>query len=102
MALCLAMAGCNEGPAAAEAAPISPNATHVRCVNTVSGAGWTLALDHAHGLADGRPARFDAHRAVWTDAARTSVYDLDLQHGALTITRGSSTGGWVAAFACRA
>lgn len=85
-----------------EAARISPTAAQVRCVNTASGATWTIPLDAAHSLADHRPATFGPARVDWSGRADGSIFDLDLARGRLTVTRGSSTGGWVATFACAA
>ena len=98
----VALSGCGSGDAAPAAPRISPTATQVRCVNTVSGATWTLPLDAVHSLADGRPARFGPARVDWSGGADGSVFDLDLARGELTVTRGSSTGGWIAKFACGA
>jgi hypothetical protein len=101
--LCLALAltscGAGDPPGAAR---VSPTAPLVRCLNIVSGATWTIPLDAAHSLANHRPARFGQTRVDWGGGADGSVFDLDLAHGVLTVTRGSSTGGWVAKFACKA
>jgi len=102
LVLCLAAGGCGQDGPASGKAVISAAPTLIRCVNTVSGAGWTLALDGARGVADGRPARFGPRWVNWNDAAGSSTFALDRNSGALTVTRGSSTGGWVATFACRA
>ena len=74
----------------------------MRCVNTASGAVWTIPLDAERSLADGRPATFGPTRVDWSGRADGSVFDLDLGRGTLTVTRGSSTGGWVSTFACAA
>lgn len=74
----------------------------MRCVNTASGAIWAIALDEGRSLADGHSATFGPGRVDWSGDADGSVFDLDLVHGTLTVTRGSSTGGWVSTFACAA
>jgi hypothetical protein len=98
----LALASCGAGDPPPGALRIPPNAAQVRCVNTTSGATWTIPLDAAQSLANHRPARFGQARVDWGGGADGSVFDLDLAHGLLTVTRGSSTGGWVAKFACKA
>ena len=99
---CLACAGCGAGDPPSGAVRIPPTAAQVRCVNTVSGAAWAIPLDAAHSLANHRQATFGRARVDWGGGADGSVFDLDLARGVLTVTRGSSTGGWVAKFACRA
>jgi len=98
----LACAGCGVGDPPPGAMRIPPTAPQVRCVNTASRATWTIPLDAAHSLANRRPATFGQARVDWGGGADGSVFNLDLARGVLTVTRGSSTGGWVATFVCRA
>jgi hypothetical protein len=96
----LALAACSNpdpGPAA-----LLPGTASARCVNPASGAAWTLTLDAAHGLADGHPAKFDSDRIRWTDPADGAAYELAPKTGDLTITRASSTGGYILSARCRA
>ena len=71
-----------------------------RCLNAVSGAGWTLLLNPAAGTVNGHKARFGADHVYWTEA-NGSAADLVRGRGVLTVTRGSSTGGWVQVVRCR-
>ena len=73
----------------------------MRCVNTVSGYVWTVAIP-TRRLAGGRPATLTPARLGWRDAADGSLYDLDRVSGTFTVTRGSSTGGYVSTYRCRA
>lgn len=71
-----------------------------RCLNAASGAGWTLRLDPAAGTVNGRKARFGRRHVRWTEA-NGAIADLVRGRGVLTLTRGSSTGGWVQAVRCQ-
>ena len=71
-----------------------------RCLNAASGAGWTLRLDPAAGTVNGRKARFGQRHVRWTEA-NGAIADLVRGRGVLTLTRGSSTGGWVQVVRCR-
>ncbi|MGC8477806.1 MAG: hypothetical protein ACP5NP_15760 [Acetobacteraceae bacterium] len=70
------------------------------CLNAASGAGWTLRLDSAAGTVNGHKARFGANHVYWTEANGAAA-DLVRGRGVLTVTRGSSTGGWVQVVRCR-
>jgi hypothetical protein len=74
----------------------------VRCVNLSSGTAWAIPLDHARKLADGQPARMDSGQVDWRDPSDAGLYHLDLVSGALTVTRASSTGGYISVFRCTA
>jgi hypothetical protein len=80
---------------------VAPAATQVRCANTTSGTAWTIALDRPHSLAAGHAASFAERKLSWSDLATGTVYDLDRATGVFTVTRGSSTGGYVSVYACR-
>ena len=99
-ALAALLAACGDpdpGPAA-----VPPGTARARCVNPSSGAAWTLALDAVRGLADGHPARFDRRRIRWSAPADGASYELIPASGELTITRASSTGGYILTARCRA
>lgn len=92
-----ALAACSDpdpGPAA-----IPPGTLSARCVNPSSGAAWTLALDATRGLADGHPARFEPRHIRWTTDG--AAYELAPSTGDLTITRASSTGGYILTARCK-
>ncbi|HEY1752045.1 MAG TPA: hypothetical protein VGG29_12325, partial [Caulobacteraceae bacterium] len=95
-----ALGACGEAPPAGGKLKIAPDTAQLRCVNQSSGAPWMIALDQPRGLADGKPATFGPRRVHWTSTGVSS--DLDLASGVLTISRGSSTGGWVSTFTCAA
>ena len=71
-----------------------------RCLNAASGAGWTLLLDPAAGTVNGHKARFGKRHVRWTEA-NGATDDLVRGRGVLTVTRGSSTGGWVQVVRCQ-
>jgi hypothetical protein len=98
--LALVLASCGGAPPLRDAAP--PGATEVRCVNATSGTAWSLRLDDARKLADGQPARMGASRVDWRDPSGQARYHLDRRSGALTVTRASSTGGYMIVYRCAA
>jgi len=72
-----------------------------QCVNSASGASWTLMVDDQKRTVDGTPADMSAARISWRDAASGGIYDLDLKSGALTFTNSSSTGGYMLFHRCQ-
>jgi hypothetical protein len=97
----MTLAACGDPPVPQSQWVVAPAAAAIRCVNTVSGAAWIIPLDPARGLADGQPASFGARHLAWGRQGEGAVFDLDRATGAFTVTRGSSTGGYVATYACR-
>ena len=95
----LALGGCGAATPASKWA-IAPATSQIRCVNEASGAAWTLALDRAHALAEGQPATFGGQTVTWGQPMQGAAFALDEATGVLTVSRGSSTGGWVSTFAC--
>lgn len=71
------------------------------CANPSSGAVWRVTVDDAHRRVDSFPANISSRRAVWTDSSRGGAYRLDFLTGVLTVSRASSTGGWILQDRCR-
>jgi hypothetical protein len=82
------------GRASAAAANLS-----FQCVNSTSGAAWTVMVDEQHGTVDGAPAVIGPGRITWRDRGGGS-YDLDRKSGALTFTNSSSMGGYMLFHRC--
>jgi hypothetical protein len=97
----LSLGGCGASTPPGKRA-IGPATSQIRCVNEASGAAWTVALDRAHGLADGQPATYGGRTVTWGQPMQGAAFALDEMTGVLTVSRGSSTGGWVSTFACAA
>jgi hypothetical protein len=81
---------------------VAPGSAKALCINSVNGASWRIAIDEIHRRADGLPARFDADRIAWRNPADTGEYELKRATGELTITRPSSTGGYIMSYRCKA
>jgi hypothetical protein len=93
------LAGCGPvGPAAR--ARIGAGVRKVVCVNRASGAAWTVSLDETRRIADGQTARFSEAKIAWRNPADGGNYELDRRSGALSVTRASSTGGYMIFFDC--
>jgi len=92
----LTLAACDAAAPAKWA--LAPDTANIHCLNIYNGAPWDIALDRAHGRADGQAANFGPRHVHWT--ATGASYDLDVATGALIVARGSSTGGWVSNFTC--
>jgi hypothetical protein len=90
------LAACEAPPPAKWA--LAPDTANIHCLNIYNSAPWDIVLDRAHGRADGQAADFGPRHIHWT--ATGASYDLDVATGALTVGRGSSTGGWVSNFTC--
>jgi hypothetical protein len=65
-----------------------------QCVNSSSGAAWTVTVDEQRHTVDGAPADLGAGRITWHPAGGGS-YDLDRKSGDLTFTNSSSMGGYM-------
>jgi hypothetical protein len=96
----LALAGCDGRPKGPLAVP--QGSALALCVNAASGASWVIRIDEAHARADGLPARIDARRIAWSNPADIGDYELERASGELSITRPSSTGGYVMTYRCAA
>jgi len=98
--LALVLAGCGARQPSRSVLPAGTS--DVRCVNLASGAAWTIHLDDAGKRADGQPARMPAGRIDWRSASDAGLYELDRLSGRLTVTRASSTGGYIIIYRCAA
>lgn len=74
---------------------VAADATLVHCLNPASGARWDLTIDRVRGLADGRAAHITDREVAWTGADAQTRWALDRTNGSLTMTRPSSTGGYI-------
>ncbi|HEV2366047.1 MAG TPA: hypothetical protein VGS12_17825 [Caulobacteraceae bacterium] len=90
-AACHRAAGQNIGPA---------DATGIACVNPASGFAWTFKLDPASHSVDGSPASFGGDRIAWADESG-AAFEFKPDSGDLTVTRASSTGGYIVRDRCR-
>jgi hypothetical protein len=95
----LALCACGSRPAGPAAVPAG--AGLVRCVNPASKAAWTIRIDEPRARADGWPARINAGRIAWANAADGGAYELKRGSGELSVTRPSSTGGYIMLYNCR-
>lgn len=73
----------------------------IQCVNSASGASWTLQVDDGLKTVDGVPARITAAEITWRDTSSGGAFDLDRSSGILTFTNASSTGGYMLRHQCR-
>lgn len=81
---------------------VTPAAASVfRCINPVSGAGWTINVDFAHATVDSYAANITRRWITWHNTADQGFYSLDRLSGDLTIRRASSTGGYEQHASCR-
>jgi hypothetical protein len=73
---------------------------HLRCINPVGGANWSVAVDLDHGLVDSRPATISGEWIKWTDA-KGGVYELERATGKLQLRGASTTGGYFLHYTCQ-
>lgn len=99
-AAALALSACGGPPPGHPA--IAANARRLTCVNPASGASWSVQLDPVRRLADGHPADIETGRISWSDPADNAGYELETGSGRLTVTRASSTGGYMVLDRCSA
>jgi hypothetical protein len=72
-----------------------------RCVNSASGAAWTLTVNDANRTADGFPADISSSQIAWRDTTSGGRYQLDRASGELTFSNASSMGGYMLFHRCQ-
>jgi hypothetical protein len=97
--IALALQGCGTDRGKIQ---VPPGAKHAQCVNPASGAHWVLSIDEARRIVDGWPARIDPRTLAWRNRIDGGRYELDRASGVLSVTRASSTGGYITFDHCSA
>ena len=66
-----------------------------RCTNPSSSANWNIEIDFDHHVADSYPAKISDREIAWHNNDDAGNYSLDPTTGRLTVSRASSTGGYM-------
>ena len=72
-----------------------------RCVNTVGGATWSMAVDFDHKTVDSVPATINDKWISWHDP-KGGYLDLERATGKLSMRAASTTGGYFLHYNCQA
>jgi hypothetical protein len=73
-----------------------------RCTNPASQVNWDIEIDLDRHVADSYPASINDRQISWHNTDDAGNYHLDRATGSLTVTRASSTGGYIIFDTCAA
>ena len=97
-ALVVAIIGCHVAATSGFAA--ESGLLHLRCVNMVGGANWSVVVDLDKGEVDSRPATISQSSIKWRDD-KGGLYELERATGKLQLRGASTTGGYFLHYECR-
>ena len=97
-AVILALAAPALGPSVGWAAQAGQ--LHLRCVNVVGGASWSIIVDLDHSVVDSRPAKISDNWISWREP-NAGIFELERATGKLQLRAASSTGGFFLHYTCQ-